>query len=1260
MSALPVEAAEVTDVITNAGTINQTVSAYTSFSDKSFTSSAVYAGKISGKDGTIQINRTEANNIVTTASGGTLKKIKVVWNTTLTTANALEVYASNTAYEAVTTTKQGTLLGQIAFSAAVESDGEKYTEFTFPADVAYSYFALFGAGGVTYSDRIEVTWEETVTSLLPVFSPAFDTTGHALTANDDGTYSLVLAPGETFSLTPTTDNAPIIIYSSTNDEVATIANGTVTAGSEGRATITGTWDEVPDTWAPGSVTIKVLVTTHPVYYLVKSVDDFDITKKCILVAFSPGSYAKVMGQQHSSSNYYRDALDIDIEGSVVPTELDVAVDASEFTLEEMPASSPTTYHMNLGDAYVSLDDSSPHLKQVEKDSATALDLSFDSNSRVSLAVYGKDRALGYNNSASPTRFASYTKEDLYIQVYLYQKRYEAETPTVIVDWDGIDTGAEVSCELVSEFEFPSLTVTPDEAASLVRYSSSDESVATIDPITGEITRLAVGSTTITAAINGDDTFPDASDSYILTINDSRKEVRLEFSKSEMSLFLRDADEFSWPECIAYVDDEPDDNALQAVVFSTNNDEVLRIGSDYSDHNFIGCGEADIIAEIPADCPFYKPTGQVKCHITVTKVDVSMSFSSQSVDAGLFGEFSLPVLTVDPDETSIKDEISYNSSNPDVAEVDETTGEVTLYQAGTAVITASFAGDALFSSASASYTLNVSDNRPTPVISWSCGSEMTFAIGGDATFESPTVMVQEADDINTDDVMDLLTFASSDESVATVDDYGLVSVISEGTAVITAAIPAGDANYAQASASFTLVVTSGPLAEYHLTYAGETFSDGDLIIIGAEDKTNFVGNEVATASDRSVFTLDVAASDVISPSAADNYMIFKVETVADGVRLLTVNFKDTDGYATGASDDKDFMIQQTPDDNLSTFTIAYIEGSDAKITNVGNSRSMRFNAGKFRFYASDLDKGIVIYKKKTRVLPSAPIFSVPDGSELNWQNCAVTVTSENATSVNYRIKTYNAESDAWEYSDLTTIDGDHAVIYVSESCGIEAYGSNAFGVSDTVEVFYTFAVPSTLLYSRISSLEQIDFTKKLIAVNPEHNVAMGVYSSVDKCHSAAEVSLSANGSQATATRALPFSLVSADETTYYMQLETGLYMLLDTDNSTAEVDNAADATKFVVSFTGESVAVLASVDGSCYLGYNAEANRFSSYTESGFASICLYQEGEPLITGIEGIDAENVDNADVEWYMLQGVRVSKPDKGFYIRRCGLKATKVFIK
>ena len=1257
MSALSVEAAEVTDVITNAGTINQIqeTTQYTSFSGKSFTSSAVYAGKIAGKSGTIQINRTESNNIVTTASGGTLKKIKVVWNTSLTTANALDVYASDTAYEVVTTKKQGTVLGQIAFSAAVESDGEKYTEFTFPSDVAYSYFALFGSGGVTYSDRIEVTWEETVTSLLPVFSPAFDTTGPALTANDDGTYSLVLTPGETFSLLPTTDNAPEISYSSSNESVAAIANGTVTAGSEGRATITGSWNEVPDTWAPGSVTIKVLVSSNPVYYLVKSADEFDATKKCILVAFSPNSYAKVMGQQHGPSNYYRDALDIDIDGSAVPTELDVAVDASEFTLEKMPSSS-IAYKMNLGNAYVSLDGTSTHLKQVEKDYATALDLSFDANYRVSLAVNGYNRALGYNNSANPTRFASYAKDNQYIQVYLYQKRYEEEKQSVIVDWNGIEPGAEVPCELVSDFEFPSLTVTPDEAASLVRYSSSNESVATIDPITGEITRLAVGSTTITAAISGDATYPDTADSYILTITDSREEVTLVFDKWDVSCPFRLADEFVWPTLSALVDNVADDTARYFVRFYSSNEDVVDVDEVYGVHEIMGPGEADIIAEIPADCPLYKTAGPVKCHVTITQVDVTMSFSPTSVDAEVFGEFSLPQLTIDPIDLELIDGTTYSSGNKDVAEVDETTGEVTLYKAGTVEITASFAGSYNFKAASASYTLNVTDKRPTPLISWSCGTEMSHVLAG-AAFQSPTVMVQEDEGINVADVISLLTYDSSDESVATVDENGNVSVVSEGTAVITAAVPRGNLNYAPVSASFTLVVAATFPDEYRLTHAGETFSDGDLIIIGAEDKTNFVGNEVATASDCSVYTLDAAVGDVITPSAADNFMIFKVENVDYGVRLLTVNFKGTNGYATGVANDKDFTIQQTPDDNLSVFTIAYTEGSDVKIANVGNLRWLRFNASKFRFYASDLDKGIVIYKKKSRVLPSTPIFSVPDGSELNWQNCAVTVTSENATSVNYRIKTYNAESDAWEYSDLTTIDGDHAVIYVSESCGIEAYGSNAFGVSDTVEAFYTFAAPSTTLYSHISSLQQIDFTKKLILVNREHNVAMGVYSSVDKCHSAAEVSLSADQSQATATRALPFSLVSADETSYYILLETGKYMQLGADNSTAEVENAADATKFVVSFSGESIALLASADGSCCLGYNAEANRFSSYADSQIAPTCLYQEGEKLITGIDGIEA---DNSDVEWYTLQGVRVSKPDKGFYIRRCGSKATKEFVK
>ncbi|MGM9846174.1 MAG: hypothetical protein ACI30K_08110 [Muribaculaceae bacterium] len=254
--AHPISAAEVTDVITNAGTINKTTTNYTAFSGKKFNSDAVYAGKVAGQYGSIQLNAKSAvNNIVTTASGGVLKKITVVWNSN-TSRNSLAVYASNTAYSASTSSMTGTNVGSIAFSSATTAaNGEKYTEFTFPTDTEYTYLALFGAGGATYSDRIEVTWEVAGAS---DYDPAYATLDK-LVKNADGTYSLTLAEGDEFTLSPTTADGPTISYTSDDEDVAMVEDGYIVAMGQGTATITGSWSG-DDTWNAGSVTINVTVT----------------------------------------------------------------------------------------------------------------------------------------------------------------------------------------------------------------------------------------------------------------------------------------------------------------------------------------------------------------------------------------------------------------------------------------------------------------------------------------------------------------------------------------------------------------------------------------------------------------------------------------------------------------------------------------------------------------------------------------------------------------------------------------------------------------------------------------------------------------------------------------------------------------------------------------------------------------------------------------------------------------------------------------
>lgn len=60
-------------------------------------------------------------------------------------------------------------------------------------------------------------------------------------------------------------------------------------------------------------------------------------------------------------------------------------------------------------------------------------------------------------------------------------------------------------------------------------------------------------------------------------------------------------------------------------------------------------------------------------------------------------------------------VAYSSSNTDVADVDATSGAITLKAAGTTTITASTEGDASYQSGSASYTLTVVDPNQTAIV-----------------------------------------------------------------------------------------------------------------------------------------------------------------------------------------------------------------------------------------------------------------------------------------------------------------------------------------------------------------------------------------------------------------------------------------------------------------------------------------------------------------------------------------------------------------
>ena len=251
-------AEEVIDELDNAFT-GVTGTSYSSWSGKTSNSSAVYAGNSAGGNSSIQL-RSNNNNagVVTTASGGKVKSIKVFWNSNTTATRTLNIYGKNEAYEATTdlynNSKQGTLLGTLNIDNATE----RVSVLTIEGD--YEFIGFRSASGALYLDKVEITWETGDTS-----DPSVATT---VTINDSGLTNTDVYEGTEagkLSATVKAGENPIegatVTWTSSNTGVATIdEKGSVTLVAAGTTTITASYAGVKDVYKASSDTYELTVT----------------------------------------------------------------------------------------------------------------------------------------------------------------------------------------------------------------------------------------------------------------------------------------------------------------------------------------------------------------------------------------------------------------------------------------------------------------------------------------------------------------------------------------------------------------------------------------------------------------------------------------------------------------------------------------------------------------------------------------------------------------------------------------------------------------------------------------------------------------------------------------------------------------------------------------------------------------------------------------------------------------------------------------
>ncbi len=149
----------VTDVLD--GTINGNTSSgkYTEFTGKTVISDAVYAGKSGKYSGTnaIQISEDNSTGIVTTGSGGTVRKITIVWNIGTANGRTLNIYGKTSSYDSYSdlyADTPGTLIGSAIFTT-------KGTAQTNTIEIVgdYTYIGVRPNSGALYIDELRIEWE---------------------------------------------------------------------------------------------------------------------------------------------------------------------------------------------------------------------------------------------------------------------------------------------------------------------------------------------------------------------------------------------------------------------------------------------------------------------------------------------------------------------------------------------------------------------------------------------------------------------------------------------------------------------------------------------------------------------------------------------------------------------------------------------------------------------------------------------------------------------------------------------------------------------------------------------------------------------------------------------------------------------------------------------------------------------------------------------------------------------------------------------
>lgn len=464
------------------------------------------------------------------------------------------------------------------------------------------------------------------------------------------------------------------------------------------------------------------------------------------------------------------------------------------------------------------------------------------------------------------------------------------TPTVTIDATGLTTDIAGSTNVAAGTITATVTSAENTISTpAVTWSSSNTDVATVDANTGAVTLIAVGTTTITASFAGNDDYNEASETYELTVTNSmapggeanpytvaqaltaiqalpnnNATTEHYYISGIVSAFYGDATGITTSSSKRYYISDDGTTTTQLMVYSGKGLNNVAFSSD--DDLLIG----DRVTIYGAIQNYQGNTPEIASGnyiVSLTrKASSNLAFSEATASVNLEESFTAPTLTYADGVTGI----TYSSSVPTVATVDENTGAVTILTAGETVITASFAGDANFKASEASYTLTVVDpSEPVDICTLNSITPTELTVGDMGSFTLNATFrdgVAEGTDY-------VISWASSNTSVLDLSDE-TYEAKAAGTVTITVSVIVDDnTQYNDVEETFTVTVSEPKTYVALVADLGNGAGKALTSSIGSQDVDIVNGKVVNGEADNISWyiTAKNTTYNKIQAKANDNYL-----------------------------------------------------------------------------------------------------------------------------------------------------------------------------------------------------------------------------------------------------------------------------------------------------------------------------------------------------------------------------------------------------